>query len=92
MIIYYKDEDGWLGYTDQAQFISVHTEINKWSLSSYKKYLSVLANFLNHFKGKRILSLARTKKARKFNELFGFYCIEETETGEYVMEINNVWE
>ena len=86
MIIFYKDSDLWLGWTEESGIISVHTEIYAWSLSKYKKYLVVFGSFLNTIKAPVVYSVAKTEKAKKFNELFGFSILKE-ESGVYTMKL-----
>lgn len=85
MNIFYQDEDCWLGWTEEGEFVSLHTEVGKWSLGKYKKYISILAKFLTYI-NKDVYALAVTDKHKKFNELFGFSEIMKTDEG-YVMGI-----
>lgn len=67
----YEDEDCWLGrYYDEDHWV-LGTKIHTWSLSKYKKYLSILGQVLA--KDNTIyLSYVRGQKEKKFNLLFGF--------------------
>jgi len=91
MNTFYKDGEDWLGWTDDNGVISVHVEIASWSLSSYKKYIKILVDFLKTVDAKCVYTIAKTDKAKKFNELFGFNQAGLTEEGWYVMELQNVW-
>jgi len=68
--ILYEDEDGKLSeyYDTNAKHDVLCVEINRWSLSAYKKYLNIFAKNLK----KDYISYVAGPKEKKFNELFGF--------------------
>lgn len=83
----YIDEECWLGrYFDPSYKVWIlGTEITKWSLSSYKKYISIFANIITNYP-ENYISLVKTEKEKKFNMLFGFKetgILVNTEYGEY---------
>ena len=86
MNIFYEDEDGWLGWSEKDNIISIHTEIVNWNILKYKKYLFIFSSMLNKFKGRELYSIAKTEKAKKFNELFGLSLLEEKD-GVFIMGI-----
>lgn len=69
----YEDEDCWLGkyYDKEINNWVLSTKIYNWSLSKYKKYLSILGQVLAK-DNTMYLSYVRGKKEKKFNLLFGF--------------------
>jgi hypothetical protein len=78
MNIIYKDKDSWLGYTiEENNIMFLHMDTNIWSLSVYKKFLSIFNEFLKVVDREFIYSIAKTEKAKKFNELFGFDYIKK---------------
>ena len=78
MNIIYKDKDCWLGYTiEENNIMLLHMNTNIWSLSVYKKFLSIFNEFLRVVEREFIYSIAKTEKAKKFNELFGFDCVKK---------------
>lgn len=88
MMTFYEDTDCWLGYSVEQGIVSVHTEIfSKWSVSKYKKYLGILASFLNYIDKDVIYSVCKTEKAKKFNELFGFEELYRTKEDYYIMRL-----
>jgi hypothetical protein len=87
MNIYYKDEDCWLGWSEEQGILFLHTEVFSWSLSKYKKYLAIFAQLINNFPNRTLYSVATTKKALKFNELFGLVIDHVTEDNKYIMKI-----
>ena len=68
--ILYEDEDAKLSeyYDPNAKHDVLCVEINRWSLSAYKKYLNIFVKNLN----KDYISYVAGPKEKKFNELFGF--------------------
>ena len=87
MNIFYRDSSCWLGWSDVDGIISIHAEINQWSISAYKHYLSVFNSFLNQFpSGTLIYSVAKTEKAKKFNKLLGLHEFGKQEGG-FIMRI-----
>jgi len=90
--IFYKDEDLWLGWTEQdteikEKTIFIHTEIYNWSLKKYKKFLIVFSSFLNSRRGETLYSITKTEKEKKFNELFGMSLYGTTKENYFVMRI-----
>lgn len=77
MIVVYFDEDVKvsLEWVDVLNSYAIHTKVNEWSLSKYKKYLSVFAEILNTLEKEgvtKIYAIPPSEKEEKWEELFGF--------------------
>lgn len=83
----YEDRDCWLGYSNVDGFITLHTLIESWSPSKYKKYINVLASCLEGLDTDIVYSVAKNKKAKRFNELFGFTETGRTKENYYIMRL-----
>src|SRR4030042_5937416 len=73
----YSDEDIILHlvYFTEQNLCFIHSEVKKWSLSKYKKYLLVFAEILNqlHKEGiDELFAIPPTEKEEKWQGLFGF--------------------
>lgn len=87
MNIFYTEPSGWLGWTETNGVYSIHMELTHWSIGNYKKYINIFSSFLNQFeKGTILFAVAKTEKAKKFNELFGLQQLG-TQDSYYVMGI-----
>lgn len=96
MKIVYSDEDITLSlqYVEQYNLYFIHSTISSWSLSKYKKYISVFSKVLNDLnkEGVEVLyAIPPSEKEEKWQKLFGF-----TETihmiGKYKLMEIKTWE
>ena len=77
----YSDDDIVLNlvYFAEQKVCFIHSDVKKWSLSKYKKYLLIFAEILNqlHKEGiDELFAVPPTEKEEKWQGLFGF-----TDTG-----------
>ena len=85
----YDGPEGWLGYSVIEGLYFLPTDITGWSLSKYKKLLSILVTSLKEIKAPYVYSTV-TKETKKFNELFGFEELGIIQDKQ-VMRLQNVW-
>ena len=91
IILYEEKDNGYIGisYEPYLKKYIIHTECKKWTVSNYKRYLTVW-NIIKKTLKKRgiteIYGLADNPKSVKFNTLFDAYPtgeLAQTEDGEY---------
>jgi hypothetical protein len=76
-IVLYIDSDVevYITWIEELQGINIHSTVRTWSLSKYKKYISVLSIILLDFKSKgikKVYAVPPTEKEEKWEALFGF--------------------
>lgn len=50
----------------------LHTKVNSWSISKYKKYLLIFGNLLNNIQDNKLYAIPPSEKEEKWQMLFGF--------------------
>lgn len=78
MEILYREGNGFVGlsFSKEMEAYVMHTDIEHWSLSEYKRYIGIFSDILNSLydRGiKEVYGICDTEKEMKFNELFGFH-------------------
>jgi hypothetical protein len=77
MEVLYSDDDITISlqYYEKTNMYFIHSKVNQWSLSKYKKYLLIFGGILNNLKDKNILTvyaIPPSEKEEKWESLFGF--------------------
>lgn len=78
MEILYKEGSGFVGlsFSKEMDAYVMHTDITKWTLSEYKRYITIFSEILNGLYDRgitEVYGICDTQKEMKFNELFGFH-------------------
>lgn len=90
MKVLYEDGNVQLSLTYLETLPFLHVKLEKFSKDLYKKYLVLLIKTLKENKLNKVYSSCSSRKARRFNEMFGFKYLCNVE-GKVIMEYTDDW-